>query len=187
MNDIFTFYQKYIELEAIARKGWQMLEVPEKRYESDSDHTLQSLLLANLIIRQKNLDLDYTKVMDTLLIHEIGEILIGDIAIVEENYAELKAGEEEAVVKLLKDLDEDIQKYYHQLWYEFNYKLTKEGEFCYFIDRIDAVLKALYYSKKYQKDYFTEFNYNSKNCLKDNSYLYLYEEIIESCLKNERL
>lgn len=42
-------------------------------------------MLASVITRELNIQIDLKKLMEMLLIHDIGEIIIGDISEVEEN------------------------------------------------------------------------------------------------------
>lgn len=175
MMDIINFYNKYVELENVLRKGWLMRKVPVDRKESDADHTLQAMLLANLIIKKYNInDLSIEKVMEILLIHEIGEIIIGDISMIEPNYIEKKKKEITAVKEVLKLLDEKLANYYFELWQEFDAQKTNEAQFCYFIDKYDAVIKAKFYDDKFSKnEYFQEFYNHALENLKKNNNRYL--------------
>ncbi len=51
-KNILNFYSEYIKLEQVLRKGWLMCNVPADRIESVADHTLQLIMLANVL--QKN-------------------------------------------------------------------------------------------------------------------------------------
>lgn len=175
MQEIFEFYKKYNELESVLRKGWLMCNVPVARKEDDAHHTLQTILLADLIIRKNNLkEINLLKVLEMLLIHEIGETIIGDISMVEEDYHEKKKNEKEAVKKQLACLGEPLVSYYYNLWLEFEERKTKESQFAYFIDKIDPVLKARQYDESYlTTEYFNEFYPHAMEVLKDNEFLRL--------------
>lgn len=87
MTEIFEFYKRYIELENIIRTGWQLRKIPVERIENDAEHTLQTMILADLIIRKYDLKgIELFKVLEMLLIHEIGEIIIGDLPLIDPNY-----------------------------------------------------------------------------------------------------
>ena len=130
MEQILAFYKEYIKLEEVLRAGWLMRNVGVERKESDSDHTLQTILLAFLIIRKYNLkDLDLLKVVEMLAFHEIGEIVIGDIPMIADNYTEKKQREEEAVKSKLSSLGSELSSYYFNLWQEFAHKTSREGKF----------------------------------------------------------
>ena len=50
-----------------------------------------------------------------------------------------------AVKKQLSCLGGELSEYYFSLWQEFESRTTKDAEFAYFIDKLDAVLKAKQY------------------------------------------
>lgn len=181
MEEIFEFYQKYIELQNVLRKGWLMRKVKVERKENDSDHTLQTILLAHLIIKKYQLqDLNLLRIMEMLLIHEIGEIVIGDIAMVEADYEERKKSEEKAVQNTLRCLGGELSKYYFELWKEFEYGMSREAKFAYFIDKMDAVVKAkIYDGLNNSQDLFNEFSTHAISTLesKDNEFLPLLREL----------
>lgn len=172
MQEIYEFYKKYNQLQNVLRKGWLMRNVPAERKESDSDHTLQTILLADLIIRKYNLtDINLTKVLEMLLIHEIGETIIGDVSMIEEDYKKKKSNESQAVKEQLECLGEELSTYYYNLWLEFEQKETKEAILSYFIDKIDPVLKAKQYDEEYNTNkYFEEFYTHAKEVLQTNDF-----------------
>lgn len=175
MNEIFEFYKKYSELERILRKGWLMRNVPIERKEDDAHHTLQTILLADLIIRKNNIEgINILKVLEMLLIHEIGETIIGDISMIEEDYLEKKKREKDAVRKQLECLGEELSKYYFSLWQEFEERKTREAAFAYFIDKLDAVFRGKQYDEELGKnEYFNEFYPHALGVLQDNEFVSL--------------
>lgn len=177
MKEIFEFYKKYNELESVLRKGWLMRNVPVERKEDDAHHTLQTILLADLIIRKNNIEgINLLKVLEILLIHEIGETIIGDISMIEKDYEAKKQNERSAVKSQLSCLGEPLASYYYNLWIEFESRETKDAMFAYFIDKLDAVLKAKQYDEEFQKDeYFEEFYYHALGVLNDNEFLELFQ------------
>lgn len=62
-----------------------------------------------------------------LLMHEIGETIIGDISMIEEDYQEKKKREKEAVRKQLECLGEELAEYYFSLWQEFEERKTRNA------------------------------------------------------------
>ena len=48
-KNVLKFYKDYIKLEQVLRKGWLMRNVPADRIESVADHTLQLIMLANVL------------------------------------------------------------------------------------------------------------------------------------------
>lgn len=158
-NNIINFYKQYIELEQIVRKGWLMCNVPAERLESVADHTLQLIMLASVITKELKIDIDYKKLIDMLIIHDLGETIVGDISEVELNRQEKKIEEAKAIKELLNTLSEENSEYYYKLWLEMESKSTETSKFAYLLDKIDAVIKAGIYEKKYNVEgLFDEFS-----------------------------
>ena len=114
-----------------------------------------------------------------LLIHEIGEIVIGDIAMIESDYTERKKAEQKAVFDTLKCL-RGLSKYYFDLWLEFEYGTSREAKFAYFIDKMDAVVKAkIYDGLTGTNDLFNEFYPHAIEALErqDNEFIKLLREL----------
>lgn len=179
MKEIFEFYKKYNELEKVLRKGWLMRNVPVERKEDNAHHTLQTILLADLIIRKNKIEgINILKVLEMLLMHEIGETIIGDISMIEEDYQEKKKREKEAVRKQLECLGEELAEYYFSLWQEFEERKTRDAELAYFIDKLDAVLKSKQYDEEFGKDeYFNEFYPHALGVLQDNEFVEIISRI----------
>ncbi|MDE5538909.1 MAG: HD domain-containing protein [Bacilli bacterium] len=172
MEKIFAFYKQFAKLEDILRVGWLMRGLPVERKESDADHTLQTILLADLIINKFNIQgINLLRVIEMLLIHEIGEIVIGDISLIASDHEEKKKMEEQAVREKLSCLGEKLGSYYFGLWYEFEHGTTLDGRFAKFIDRIDADIKAKVYDQQLGVDvYFNDFFAHDKQIIESTEF-----------------
>lgn len=157
-DNILNFYEDYIKLESIIRKGWVMRNVAAERLESVADHTLQTLMLASVIVKELNIDTDTTRLMEMLFIHDLGEIIIGDVSAIEDNCVQKKQGEKVAVKTILNNLSESSSNYYYSLWCEMEEQETDLSKLALLIDKIDAVLKAKVYEEQFKLDgLFKEF------------------------------
>ena len=182
--EIIRFYEKYNELEQIIRTGWIQSNVPAKRLESVSDHTLKVGMLASLITRELNLkEIDLTKLLEMAFIHDLGEIKIGDISTTEIKTAKDKQSKYEkelaAVTEILSVLSPEIKEHYLSLWLEFESQNTKEAILLKQIDKLDAILKSHMYESTYNiKGLFNEFyNYNPNNLLDQEPLRSFYQEL----------
>ena len=185
--EIIRFYEKYNELEQIIRTGWIQSNVPAKRLESVSDHTLKVGMLASLITRELNLkEIDLTKLLEMAFIHDLGEIKIGDISTTEIKTAKDKQSKYEkelaAVTEILSVLSPEIKEHYLSLWLEFESQNTKEAILLKQIDKLDAILKSHMYESTYNiKGLFDEFyNYNPNNLLDQERLGRFYQELPEA-------
>ena len=191
--EIIRFYEKYKELEQIIRTGWIQSNVPAKRLESVSDHTLKVGMLASLITRELNLkEIDLTKLLEMAFIHDLGEIKIGDISTTEIKTAKDKQSKYEkelaAVTEILSVLSPEIKEHYLSLWLEFESQNTKEAILLKQIDKLDAILKSHMYESTYNiKGLFDEFyNYNPNNLLNKEPLGDVYQQLPEAYEKLTR-
>ena len=191
--EIIRFYEKYNELEQIIRTGWIQSNVPAKRLESVSDHTLKVGMLASLITRELNLkDIDLTKLLEMAFIHDLGEIKIGDISTTEikteEDIRNKHEKELSAVTEILSVLSPEIKEHYLSLWLEFESQNTKEAILLKQIDKLDAILKSHMYESTYNiKGLFDEFyNYNPNNLLNKEPLGDVYQQLPEAYEKLTR-
>jgi len=174
-NNILNFYKDYIKLEQVIRKGRLMCNVPSKRLESVADHTLQLIMLASVFTKELNMEVDLKKLMEMLLIHDLGETIIGDISEVEEDRKNKKVKEAEAIKEIFSNLSDETSKYYYSLWIEMETQTTELAKFAYLLDKIDAVIKAGIYEE--------EFNIN--NLFKEFSELQTQRKTFENSLLEE--
>ena len=160
MDKIYNYFKEINKLNNIIRTGWIRRNVPIERRESVSEHIFTMGLLALATIDKYKLDLDIEKVLKMVLIHELGEIDVGDIAL--PNAEQLKQkyiGELNGVTRICSVLDEDWML---ELWKEFEEKKTKEAAFVYKMDKLQAVLQAKYYSELTNSpELFKEFYENA--------------------------
>lgn len=164
-KQIEIFYNSYLKLQEIKRTGWVLRNIPDDKIETVADHTLQITLLAMLFCNEFKLDFDLSKVLPMCLIHDIGEIIIGDVALVDESYDEKKKHERQAVIEMLEPLSSNSKEYYLSLWDELNERSTPLAQFVYQVDKIDAIMRAKKYSIDYNRPELFEEFYNQQ---KDN-------------------
>jgi len=187
-ENILNFYRQYIKLEEVLRKGWLMCNVPAERIESVADHTLQLMMLASVLTKELDINLDEHKLAEMLLIHDLGEVIVGDISEVEENRNLKKSKEQDAVKFLFNNLSEESANYYYSLWLEMENQNTSLAKFAYLLDKIDAVIKAGIYEEQYNMEgLFSEFSglQKQRGIFVDTKLEELFEYLNSCFLKNE--
>jgi Predicted hydrolases of HD superfamily len=150
-SGIQEFYETFIKLEQIKRQGWVKRNIPAERIEDVSNHTLQCIMLGSVFCRELKLYYNLSRMLEMMFIHDVGEVIIGDAAVGDENYMEKKKREQDAVLTALGPLSSITAAYYYSLWKEFEEKSTPLGKFCYEVDKISAVMRAKQYSKEYDR------------------------------------
>lgn len=142
-ENVINFYCLCNKLKTLIRTGWKVWNVSSNRLESVAEHIYGTQMLAIAMKSEYNYDIDIEKVLYMLAIHELGEIVIGDITLFDMNSEMKKSIELDAVSKILEDLldGEAINK----LFLEFDNHETKEGMFAYECDKLEADIQAKLY------------------------------------------
>lgn len=126
------------KLKDLKRSGWLQKDV--SRSESVADHTFGVAFLTLLLAPA---DLDKEKCLKMAVLHDIQEVLAGDITPFDGVCPEAKAQKEKAaVLQLAQELEfPDLVS----LFEEYEAKESREARFVKDIDRLEAVLQAKYY------------------------------------------
>lgn len=144
INNIINFYFLASSLKDKIRTGWIQIGIEKERLESVAEHIYGCLILAIAINSEYKLNLDMYKVLKMLTLHELEEIIMGDLTIrssvTKEEKKELGKKYVHNIVKDLCDAEE-----IKNLLIEFDSGETLESKFCYHIDKIECDFQA----KKY--------------------------------------
>lgn len=143
---VVDFYVLCNSLKDLIRKGWQNWNVERDRVESVAEHIFGVQSLAIAMWSQYAYELDIQKVIFMLAVHELEEILIGDLTIWEIDENDRVDQGHLAINKVLKDLikKEDISSLVH----EFDARETKEAKFAYFCDKLECDIQAKLYDEE---------------------------------------
>ena len=166
IENAMRFYLLATKLKYKIRSGWDSKHwnVTCERVESVAEHVYGTLILAVGLLSESKLDLDTEKVFKMLTIHEIGEVLIGDITPYDNVTPEEKAEmEHKAMREVLGDLMDADELY--ELLLEFDKHETKESKFAYMCDKMEADIQSkVYQDMWYQRsldDQKNNFAFNS--------------------------
>jgi putative hydrolase of HD superfamily len=115
-----------------------------ERYENSAEHSWQIALLAASLAPYAEEPIDVDRVIQMLLVHDIGEIDTGDTMFyVEEGLSDRKAAERNAVTRIFGLLPEAQRTKFLGLWEEFEEGETAEARFAHAADRAMPVLLNL--------------------------------------------
>lgn len=154
--EITKTYDVIYKLDTIIREGWKKRNVDPDYQESDITHTIQMFAFACAFYHENNLDLNLLKIYEMILIHEVGEILVGDFMEGTEEHLNKHDKERKAVVEIFSNLKNG--QIYIDLWDEFEARITPEAKFVYCSDKLDPILKAMYLDKELSRtDLFNDF------------------------------
>uniref|UniRef100_A0A7C3I089 5'-deoxynucleotidase n=1 Tax=Gracilinema caldarium TaxID=215591 RepID=A0A7C3I089_9SPIR len=153
---------RMMDLKGLYRQGWLKRGVPENRAESVADHSFGTALLALLLAERLKaspefLGLNSHRCIEMALVHELGEVYVGDITPVDGVSREEKyVREREAFIKVVESLPNRDRLL--ELWEDFEAGRSPEARFVRQLDRLEMGLQAaLLKAEGYQRmDEFLE-------------------------------
>ena len=141
MQHIVDFVLELDKLKGVTRKT---RPIGLDRYENSAEHSWQIALLAASLAPYAGEPVDVDRVVQMLLVHDVGEIDTGDtIFYAEEGLSDRKAAERNAVARIFGLLPEPQRSKFVALWDEFEAGQTPESRFAHAADRAMPVLLNL--------------------------------------------
>lgn len=145
-ENVIKYYVLCNKLKDIIRTGWKDWNVNRDRLESVAEHVFGVQMLAIAMKSEYQYDIDIMKVIFMLAIHELEEIIIGDLTqfqITKED--KIKMGHE-AVNNILDGLlDKEL---IINLIFEFDERKTDEAIFAYYCDKLECDLQSKLYDEE---------------------------------------
>ena len=170
---VIKYYVMCNKLKNVIRTGWKNWNVERERVESVAEHIFGVQMLAIAMKSEYEYDIDIMKVVFMLAVHELGEIVIGDLTMFEISKEEKAKREKEAVHKILCGLLDG--KEIENLFTEFDSHSTKEAMFAYQCDKLECDLQ----SKLYDEEGCVDLNKQEGNDLLEN-------ELVKKLLSEEK-
>lgn len=145
-KNVVDFYVLCNKLKDLVRTGWKTWGVKRSRVESVAEHIFGVQMLAIAMWSEYKYDVDICKVITMLAVHEMEEIVIGDITCFDSNYTKKQELGRVAVAKVFEKLTnaENI----HNLVLEFDERKTDEAKFAYFCDKLECDIQAKLYDNE---------------------------------------
>lgn len=141
MQQIVDFILELDKLKGVTRK---VRPIGLDRYENSAEHSWQLALMAASLARYAESPVDINRVIQMLLVHDIGEIDSGDTMVfVEGGWEQRKAAELAGVTRIFGMLPENQGATFLALWQEFENGDTPESRFAHAVDRAMPVLLNL--------------------------------------------
>ena len=161
-ESVVKYYALCNKLKDVVRTGWKDWKVERERIESVAEHIFGVQMLAIAMKSQYQYDVDISKVIMMLAVHELEEIYIGDLTQFQISKEEKEKIGHEAIEKVLSSLldKEEIEG----LILEFDERKTKEATFAYHCDKLECDLQ----SKLYDEENCVNLNSQDGNTTYDN-------------------
>ncbi len=131
-----------LELEKLKAVERRTKPLGLSRYENSAEHSWQIALLAVSLLPYSEHQLDATKVITMLLLHDVVEIDTGDKFAYDANHDDYE-NELAAAKRIFALLPQQQHQLFLDLWIEFEQAQTPEAKFAKAIDRMMPVLQNL--------------------------------------------
>lgn len=130
-----------VEIDKVKKIMRQTYLADASRKENDAEHSWHLALMAVLLKEYSNEDVDLSKVIPMVLIHDLVEIDAGDTyAYSGEDPEETEARERKAALRIFGMLPEDQGQWLRSLWEEFEAYETSEAKFARTLDNCQPLL-----------------------------------------------
>jgi putative hydrolases of HD superfamily len=113
------------------------------RRESVAEHTWMLCLMAMLVFDEIALEVDQLRVLKMLVIHDLPEIITGDIPTFDKHSiaAQAQQDELEAMQQLVAALPPELRQHILDLHREYEARVTPEARLAYAIDKAEALMQ----------------------------------------------
>ena len=141
MQSLIDFILEIDRLKGVTRKT-RPLGLP--RYENSAEHSWQIAMLALSLLPHARTPLDGARVVEMLLVHDLGEIDSGDTLVYADiDWAARKREERAAVERIFGLLPAPQGERFLARWLEFDDESTPEAVFAHAVDRAMPALLNL--------------------------------------------
>ena len=156
-ENVIKYYVLCNKLKDVIRTGWKDWKVQRNRIESVAEHIFGVQMLAIAMYSEYQYNIDISKVIFMLAVHELEEIYIGDLTLFQISKEEKEKLGHEAIIKVLGNLLEKEQII--NLILEFDERKTPEALFAYQCDKLECDLQ----SKIYDEEHCVDLNHQEGN------------------------
>ncbi len=137
---LVEFFKKSGQLKKVSRSGWVRIGI--KSPESVADHTFRTALLCMIFSSLEGLD--ELKMLRMALIHDLPEVITGDLTPSEKAKVD-KNNEEDAMKSLLSLLPKEVRGKHIQAWHEYVSNETAEAMAVRQLEKLEMALQAREY------------------------------------------
>ena len=173
IQNVISFYTLTNRLKDIKREGERIWKVKKKKYGSIAEHTYSVQMLELFVYLTYNQDVDIKKIISETSVHELGEIINGDISSLLKTKED--CNDEFVAAKSVTDILTNGDILLDRLR-EFNERNTKESIYAKYCDKLAPDI----ISKIYDAENRIDLNNQEGNPLLENPIVKRYLEMKES-------
>lgn len=150
---------KFLEVIEPLKRTYRSAYISDGRHESTAEHSWRLALLAMLVSR-KLPDIDALKLLKMCLIHDLGEVINGDIpAPVQVNGSGKSQRERADLISVLKHLPSELAKEILALWDDYEAATSPEAQLAKGLDKLETILQHVQGDNPQDFDYAFNLEY----------------------------
>lgn len=129
----------------------------DNRFENSAEHSWQIALVAMLLKEHFDAELNMERVLELLLIHDLGEIYAGDTWVFDDSKKNTSSQRElNSINKSLTPLPNNQKEHILHLWNEFEFGVSSEARYARVIDALVPLINHLEVSEEnFNPDHIT--------------------------------
>jgi 5'-deoxynucleotidase YfbR-like HD superfamily hydrolase len=162
----------------IKRIGWKK-KAKISNGETIAEHMYRLAVLSMIISDLRNLDTE--KILRMSLLHDLGEVIIGDLTPDEKNkigILDTRRLEENGLKQVFNEIPKKLRDYYITLWKEINLQETDEAKLMKSLDKFEMAIQALeYIDEGYDGTKLEHFIDSAKDGLEDKQLLRILKNL----------
>lgn len=144
VGSLSTFFDAAIQLKYVDRAGWKA-KVGVKDPESVADHAYSMCAIG--MAMSDAMGLDTEKVLKMIVLHDLGESIVGDYMPGQVSAKRKQREESNAIKKIISGLPAKVKTEYSRIWREYGQGRTKEARLVRRVDKFEMALQAARYAK----------------------------------------
>lgn len=139
IKNIMAFFIEAEKLKTTLRHSWTN---DSTRQESTAEHSWMLCLIAIILFERLTIKIDQLRVLKILIVHDLAEVIIGDIPAFDSKRRKNKKEREKAgLEQIIKNLPDDTKKEIRELFEEYENKTTLEAKVAQAVDKFEAPLQ----------------------------------------------
>ena len=172
---ILEFLKIAANLKTVPRQGW-IDKLSIKNPESVADHTYSMAIIGMIFSDSQKYNTE--RILKMILLHDLAESITGDFTPEQKSKEKKIILENETIEKILKNLPENLEIQYQNIWNEYQENNSEESKLVHQIDKLEMALQAKIYSKQNNslKDFLAFFDSAEKE-IKDPNLLKLFKQL----------
>jgi len=174
VDPLISFYFEFNHLKQLFRQGWFLNGLTEDKCESVADHLFGVCILSLVIGENYYPSLNIKRLLEMALVHELGEINIGDVTPHDRIPKKVKyEWELKSIIEIMSKIPNG--NHYVVLWKEYEEGKTPEAILLKQIDYLEMGFQAHIYKMQYNIP-IDDFIRSTKKRLHDKKLIELFNE-----------